>query len=70
MVIDTNLKARYTSNNMDPRVTLMLRRSIKVLDEALKEIANKKMLTSVKVMINVCVDKCSLVDYAYSLLGG
>jgi hypothetical protein len=55
---------------MDPRVTLMLRRSIKVLDEALKEIANKKMLTSVKVMINVCVDKCSLVDYAYSLLGG
>jgi hypothetical protein len=38
---------------MDPRVTLMLRRSIKIMNETLKELANKKMLAGVKTMINV-----------------
>ncbi|KIM90936.1 hypothetical protein PILCRDRAFT_1173 [Piloderma croceum F 1598] len=61
LVIDTNLKARYSSPTIDPHVTLMLRRSIKVLDEILKEITSKKMLLGVKTMAN-------MVDYLHQSL--
>lgn len=54
LVIDTNLKTRYSSPNVDPRVTLMLRRSIKVVDETIQELTKKKMLAGVKTMIDVC----------------
>lgn len=52
-VIDNNLQLRYNSQVVDPRVTLMLRRSIQVLNEVLNEFLNYKMLTGVKTMGNV-----------------
>ena len=55
LVIDSNLKTRYSSPTVDPRVTLMLRRSIKILGETLEELTNKKMLAGVKTMTNVSI---------------
>jgi hypothetical protein len=53
-VIDNNIQLRCSSQVVDPRNTLMLRRSIKVLTEVLKEFLGYKMLAGVRTMGNVC----------------
>lgn len=58
-IIDSNIQMRYTSQAVDPRSTLMSRRSIKILNEVLKEFSNYKMLAGVRTMGNVC-------DYCYN----
>lgn len=52
-VIDTDLQARYASTTEDPRNTLTLRRSLKLLNGILKEFASIKMLNGVKTMVQV-----------------
>jgi hypothetical protein len=56
LVISTNFNMRYSSPTVDPRVTLMLRRSIKALKETLQELTSKKMLAGVKTMEKVYFD--------------
>lgn len=51
--IDQNLQKRYVSMSQDPRDTLILRRSIKLLNKILKEFASIKMLNGVKTMSNL-----------------
>ncbi|KII94850.1 hypothetical protein PLICRDRAFT_47858 [Plicaturopsis crispa FD-325 SS-3] len=62
--IDTNLRLRYSGQDVDPRVTLRLRRSLKVLDAIIKECASVKMLTGVKVMWQL-VDDLHAILYGY-----
>ena len=52
-LIDTNLKKRYEQNLNDPRDTLMLRRSLQLVNAILKELASIKMLNGVKTMAAV-----------------
>ena len=51
--INSSVETRYT--NGDPNATLLLRRSLQVLNAVLKEYAAFKMLTGVKTMGKVCV---------------
>lgn len=52
-VIDQKLQKRYGSTGEDPHDTLMLRRSVKLLNKLLKEFASIKMLGGIKTMSNV-----------------
>ncbi|KAG5648935.1 hypothetical protein DXG03_000284 [Asterophora parasitica] len=52
-VIDQNLQKRYGTTSHNPRDTLMLRRSVKLLNKILKEFASIKMLNGVKTMSNL-----------------
>jgi hypothetical protein len=52
-LIDANLKKRYEQNLIDPRDTLMLRRSLQLANAILKELASIKMLNGVKTMATV-----------------
>ena len=63
--INSSVEARYT--NADPNATLLLRRSLQVLNAVLKEYAAFKMLTGVKTMGKVCICFASDQDPAYIL---
>jgi len=52
-MIDTKLQSRYVVMDEDPRNTLILRRSLKLLNGILKEFSSYKMLNGVKTMANV-----------------
>lgn len=52
-IITTNLQARYSSPTEDPRSTLTLRRTLKLLNSVIKEFASMKMLSGVKIMAQV-----------------
>lgn len=51
--IERNIQARYSSPTADPRVTLRLRRSLKMLNEVLKEFTTAKLKAGVTTMANV-----------------
>ncbi|GLB33947.1 putative ARM repeat-containing protein [Lyophyllum shimeji] len=55
-VIDLNLRKRYEAMIEDRRDTLMLRRSLKLLNVILKEFASIKMLNGVKTMATLVDD--------------
>lgn len=62
-VIDTTLQKRFSDPvNEDPRDTLVLRRSIKLLNSVLKEFSNAKMLNSVRTMGSASSFPCPLSD--------
>ncbi len=53
--IDTNLQLRYSTPSEDLRPTLLLQRSLQLLNGVLREFAAYKMLTGVKTMTQVPV---------------
>jgi hypothetical protein len=53
-VIRTNLELLCSSPNNNPRSTLVLRRSLALLNGLLKEFSGAKMLTGIKTMANAC----------------
>lgn len=63
-VIDSNLQKRYSSILEDLRNTLVLRRSLQLLNAILKEFANMKMLHGIKTMGNIA-EQLRFVLYGY-----
>lgn len=53
-LIDSNLAKRYNTFNDDARDTIILQRSLKLLNVLTKEFASLKMLNGVKAMGQVC----------------
>ncbi|KAH6915318.1 ran binding protein 11 [Coprinopsis sp. MPI-PUGE-AT-0042] len=51
--IDNTLRQRYEGNSTDPRQSLVLRRSLQLVNSALKELASIKMLNGVKNMAKI-----------------
>ncbi|KAF8917892.1 armadillo-type protein [Mucidula mucida] len=62
--IDTNLQLRYSTPSEDLRPTLLLQRSLQLLNGVLREFAAYKMLTGVKTMTQL-VDSLHAVLYSY-----
>ena len=60
-ILDTNLQARYNSAVLDHRSTLMLRRSLSVLNEIIKEFMNMKMTWCACSVRYVCADEQSVL---------
>jgi len=50
MLIDGNMQNRYNSMDADGRAILILRRSLRILNEILKEFSGIKMLYGIKIM--------------------
>ncbi|RDB22808.1 Importin-11 [Hypsizygus marmoreus] len=65
-VINTNLQKRYFAMSEDPRETLMLRRSLKLLNGVVKEFASIKMLNGVKTMAKLVQDLHPVLSGYYS----
>ncbi|KAG2013512.1 ran binding protein 11 [Coprinopsis cinerea AmutBmut pab1-1] len=51
--IDNSLQQRYQAQSTDPQTTLLLKRSLKLVNGILKELASVKMLNGVKTMASV-----------------
>ncbi|KAF8974448.1 armadillo-type protein [Flammula alnicola] len=67
-VIDTNLQKRYISMVEDPRDTLRLRRSLKLLNGILKEFASIKLPNGVKAMAQIVEQLRLLLQGYYSTM--
>jgi hypothetical protein len=52
-LIDTNLQSRYSSPNSDQNTTLVLKRSLRILNEIIKEFASIKLPRGVQTMGSV-----------------
>ncbi|KAF8663451.1 hypothetical protein AX16_001021 [Volvariella volvacea WC 439] len=63
-VIDTTLQKRYQGGSDDSRDTLMLRRSLKLLNAIIKELASVKMPNGIKIMAQVA-EQLQTVLYQY-----
>ncbi|KAF9476494.1 ARM repeat-containing protein [Pholiota conissans] len=63
-MIDPNLQKRYIQNIEDPRDTLRLRRSLKLLNGILKEFASIKLPNGIKAMAQI-VDQLKLLLQGY-----
>jgi hypothetical protein len=51
--IETNLQIRYSTLSSDPQHTLILKRSLKILNAILKELSTMRMLAGVRTMGSV-----------------
>lgn len=67
-VINSNLHNRYTATKDDPLCTLRLKRSLKLLQRILKELATVKMPAGVRTMAKIVDDLYNLMFGYYSTL--
>jgi hypothetical protein len=54
-MIDTNLQLRYASANSNAPTTLVLKRSLRILNEILKEFGSLKMPGGIRIMGQVFI---------------
>ncbi|KDQ29318.1 hypothetical protein PLEOSDRAFT_1038626 [Pleurotus ostreatus PC15] len=64
--VDSNLQKRYSSSTEDPYTTLVLRRSLDLLNAIIKELSIAKMLNGIKVMSKIVDDLRSVFQGYYS----
>ncbi|KAF9495444.1 ARM repeat-containing protein [Pleurotus eryngii] len=64
--VDSNLQKRYSSSTEDPYTTLILRRSLDLLNAIIKELSIAKMLNGIKVMFKIVDDLRSVFQGYYS----
>ncbi|KAJ8523493.1 hypothetical protein ONZ45_g125 [Pleurotus djamor] len=65
-LVDSNLQARYSSPIDDPNQTLILRRSLYLLNAVIKELSSVKMLNGVKIMTKVVDDLRAIFQGYYT----
>lgn len=63
--IDVSLRQKYESGSSDPRQTLLLRRSLQLINSILKELASVKMFQGAKVMANVRLHRFQYATVSY-----